>query len=310
MLPKIISNITLAFIAIVVLYTLAPLFKDILDSIFNSNRPKKKSHSKEEFDEMVKRKIERMSMSGGAQGVKGQSGQGPKERSFLSYFKEKDLFSSPEDEQFFEGMNSSMQWGDFQEAKKILNQIENDFEIIDKSASEGINQFIKSIYNKETLLSLKKLNGGKIDKQSFLSLASTLFVFRHINQIKSKRFADQNQLLLILNLAAIKDTKAKIKLIESYINAEAIDSIKESPILYRDLISGLNKTFDQLYPLLPLKTEKLEKEFNNLSESDRKKKYKKLVQIYHPDKWHGDLKSQAIDDRLRENFNLIQKLYK
>lgn len=310
MLPKIISNITLAFIAIVVLYTLAPLLKDLFDDIFSPNKPKKKSHSKEEFDEMVKRKIERMSVSGGAPGLKGSETPQSSQRSFLSYFKEKELFASKEDESFFDGLNSSMQWGDFKEANIILDRVRMDFTIIDDKAIQGINQFIKSIFNKENLLSIQKLNKGKIDKDSFLSLAQTLFVFRHINQIENKRYKDQDQLILMMNLSILKDSKTKIKLIDDYLSGKSLNSIKEKNIFYRSLIAKINDTFDKIYPLFPLNTQKLDDEFKNLDENDRKKKYKKLVQIYHPDKWHGELKSSEIDSRLRENFNLVQKLYK
>ncbi|EQC51611.1 DnaJ domain protein, partial [Bacteriovorax sp. DB6_IX] len=39
------------------------------------------------------------------------------------------------------------------------------------------------------------------------------------------------------------------------------------------------------------------------------KEYKKIVSLYHPDKWNYYNKTDSIDKRLRENFNIIQKSY-
>ncbi|WP_412463119.1 hypothetical protein [Halobacteriovorax sp. RT-2-6] len=309
MLPKIISNITLAFIAIVLAYMLAPLFKEFFDGIFNPHKKSNKSHSKEEFDEMVRRKIERMSATGNSNSTQATGAKTTKgsQRTFLSYFEEKKMFASNEDLNFFIGLQSSLQWGDFKEGEEILNLLRKDFKFDKEELSPLINPFIKSFFCKEELLKVAKLNKSSLSKESFLSAATTAFFFQNIERIEHKRF-NKLTLKLLIALSTIKSDRVAI--LEGFIRSEEISLPIKKDSLFTSLTKKMNSSYDEIFALFPIDENKLSDEFSSLKEeSDRKKKYKKLVQTYHPDKWQAELKSKIIDDRLNENFNKIQNIY-
>ncbi len=311
MLPKIISNITLAFIAIVVIYTFAPIVKDILESIFKPNRPSKKSIGQREFDEMVQRKIERLSQNGGVIGATGNKESKKQQRTFLSYFIEKKMFESEEDEKFYQGLISSMQWGDFPEAQKILKMVSANFSYNEKEAAQFINPLIKNLFNKESLLALSKINKGKLSKEAFIEYAATSFIYEHKDLLKHKLYSSE-QLDLLLEYSSLSSNgDKKSKLLEDYITSGRVVFNTKKACLYKSLISNLNQCYDELYPLFPIDKNELRQEFkNHKEESEQKKKYKKMVQIYHPDKWHNKFKSSVIDGRLNEQFNIVQDVYK
>lgn len=305
MLPKIISNITLAFIAIVLVYMLAPLFRDMLGGIFNPSRPKKKSHSKDEFDEMVKRKIERMSITGQqTEAIKETSKNS--NRTFLSYFDEKNLYSTQEDKVFFNGLLSSLQWGDFPGQDEIIEQLKKDYHFNADEIRALLNSNFKEVFKKEHLLKITKITNDKLSKKDFLSYASMNLLRSYNANFKHKRYDDKIYNLLTSYILK----KDKLDVIESYINntlANCTDSIN---ILYVNFHKKLNKSYDELFPIIEIDSQKIRKEFKSIEDKDqRKKKYKKQAQVYHPDKWHNAHKSQIIDERLNENFSNIKEIF-
>ncbi|EPZ49896.1 DnaJ domain protein [Bacteriovorax sp. BAL6_X] len=309
MLPKIISNITLAFIAIILAYMLAPLFKEFFDGIFNPHKKTNKSHSKEEFDEMVRRKIERMSISGSSAPAESQSSKSTKSghRTLLSYFEEKQMFASEEDLKFFQGLLSSLQWGDFKEGEEILNRLRKDYKFDKEELNALINPFIKQFFTKDELLKLGKINQSKLTKEAFISYATTMFLFQNLDRIEHKRY-ENNVHIFLINYST-KSTN-HVGVLESFIKDELITLPKRYEALFESFTKKINASYDELFAILPIDESKLTVEFSSLKdESDRKKKYKKLVQTYHPDKWSTKFKSKIIDDRLNENFNKIQNIY-
>ncbi|MGI4992413.1 hypothetical protein ACRXCV_07280 [Halobacteriovorax sp. GFR7] len=309
MLPKIISNITLAFIAIVLAYMLAPLFKEFFDGIFNPHKKTNKSHSKEEFDEMVRRKIERMSVSGSSSSTDSQLSKSTKggQRTLLSYFEEKQMFATDEDLKFFQGLLSSLQWGDFKEGEEVLNRLRKDYKFDKEELNALINPFIKQFFSKDELLKLSRINHLKLTKEAFISYATTMFLFQNLDRIEHKRY--EKNILTFLITYSTKSTN-HVETIESFINNEKISLPKRNEALFESITKKINTSYDEIFAILPIDESKLSDEFSSLNEeSDRKKKYKKLVQTYHPDKWSTKFKSKIINDRLNENFNKLQNIY-
>ncbi|MFG1486606.1 hypothetical protein [Halobacteriovorax sp. RZ-2] len=309
MLPKIISNITLAFIAIVLAYMLAPLFKEFFDGIFNPHKKTNKSHSKEEFDEMVRRKIERMSVSGSSAPSESQTSNSTKngQRTLLSYFEEKQMFATDEDLKFFQGLLSSLQWGDFKEGEEILNRLRKDYKFDKEELNALINPFIKQFFSKDELLKLGKVNQSKLSKEAFISYATTVFLFQNLDRVEHKRY-DKNILTFLIAYSA--KSANQVEIIEGFINQEQISMPRRNEALFESMTKKVNASYDELFAIFPINESKLSGEFSSLNEeSDRKKKYKKLVQTYHPDKWSTKFKSKIIDDRLNENFNKVQNIY-
>ncbi len=123
MLANISSKIIVAVIAIIVLYTLAPLFKTILDDLF-FKKSKKKSYTESEFDEMVNRKKEQLS---GRNTSKGQAlSLDNKVRDELDSLYDIGFFRTESDFNDAKEFKKELQWGTgdhYTILKEILNRL-------------------------------------------------------------------------------------------------------------------------------------------------------------------------------------------
>jgi curved DNA-binding protein CbpA len=324
MLPKLFSNIILAVIAILVLYTFAPLIRDILGSLFGSSSNKKRSMSKNDFDEMVRRKAEQMSSTNR------QSDHGPASvrskgtRTEWDYLVEKNYFASKEDQEELENLKKSLEWGSDPQLEKIKVEIEKQLAI--EIDSMAFNKVVKETLSKNKILELfpnKDLSiesyKGKLGLELFINTLNSAedqkYKFYSALSKKLQVSKDALDILLKVSLCKLEDS-AIVTQIEAYIDGELSPLQGKSLQLseysnIKQIISTLKKNIDLLIPLIPLQEAEIKgKVFDQETDKELlKKKYKKVIAIYHPDRWTYFEKTDSIDKRLRENFNLIQKTY-
>lgn len=324
MLPKLFSNIILAVIAILVLYTFAPLIRDILGSLFGKSSTKKKSMSQSDFEEMVRRKTEQMS-STSRQSSTGAAGPKSKAtRSEWDYLIEKNYFASDEDIEVLESLKKSLEWGSDPKLEEIKVEIEKSLSI--EIDSQLFNRIVKENLSKNKILELYPNKDLSLDSfKGKLSLEVFTKVLDSDEETKYKLFSslsrklmiskDAIEILLRISLGKLEKT-AQVTQIEAYIDEELSPLQTKSLHFsdYKDLkqvLSILKKNIDLLVPLIPLQEAEIKgKVFDKETDKELlKKKYKKVIAIYHPDRWTYLEKTDSIDKRLRENFNLIQKTY-
>lgn len=320
MLPKLLSNIILAVIAIVVLYTLAPLIKEFLNSF--TGKKSKKSMSKNDFDEMVRRKSEQL--ASGATPSRSQAAGPTKStstRSEWDYLVEKGYFESDEDRESIQKLKKALEWGVDPSIEKIqksylkltgVKEISPDFNSIlnlcltknkvlenfpkkEITYDKFVDKFLVELYFKELQSSPTPI----IDALSKKLRLSSLAVFAIIKITILNKSEDKSLSALDLFIEG-----EEVTLSEKLLLTANEDSLK-------DLIIKIKKNIDIIIPLQALKEKEIKnKIFSN--EKDKtllKKTYKKVIAQFHPDRWTFFSKSELVDKRLRENFNLVQKTY-
>lgn len=328
MLPKLFSNIILAVIAIFVLYTFAPLIREIFGGIFGTqNNKKKKSVSDSDFEEMVKRKQEQLSSTGRIPSQMGKTKETKTNRSEWDYLEEKGYFDSEDSATYFKDLKKSLDWGLDQSSQKTLTKISKDIgiEISEATFMKALKKaltkkFILENFDKQTLnpqnfqkkLSLICLDDYLGDEENFEN---------YMKSLSRKLLLDYDAIPLLIQTVIYNGKEDLIvSEIEEYIENQTtnlehqnfskfIQSHKVKDI--QDFEKLLKKQIDIILPLVPLDEKNAKVEFfSDTSDKDLlKKKYKKIVSLYHPDKWNYYYKTDSIDKRLRENFNIIQKSY-
>lgn len=319
MLPKLISNIILAVIAIFVLYTLAPAIKDFFSDLFGKG--KKKHMSKQEFDDMVQRKVDQLSGGNSLGTVSSLSKSSPaKIRTEWNYLEENDYFPTPEDNSDLKKLKDSTQWGAGDEIENIVKEFQKATGI---SLEETvINKYVKIYLSKKEIIKLFPNKG--ITLKDFIDKLNLIIVIDKINQsdtelcaILAKKLNLNNELLQLLCQITVNKQLDRewLSSIEEFIESGSI-AVNLGQAQYKistvsDLLKMLRKNLDIVIPLKALtKKEVKDKIFANEKDKELlKKKYKKLVSIYHPDKWSYLDKTTVIDERLRENFDLVKKVY-
>jgi len=319
MLPKLFSNIILAVIAIFVLYTFAPLLKEILGSIFGQGSNKKKSLDKNEFDEMVRRKADQMSSVARNQGI-AKSGKKKTSRNEWDYLIEKKYFASDEDLNYLQDLKKSLEWGANENTNSLKKNIEKSLSL-ELSDSIFTSTLRKALTKNSILDTFPSKN---ISKESYNSKFGVLCFIEILNSNKDdlyqslskKLIIDVNAIEILLKVSLLPNKDGLINHLEAYIDNEELtldlnalglkkfESIKE-------ILNTVKKNLDTVIPLIALNKKSIKSDiFNNQKDKDLlKKKYKKVVSIYHPDKWSYFDKTESIDKRLRDNFNLIQETY-
>jgi hypothetical protein len=315
MLPKIFSNIILAGIAIFIIYTMAPLFTDMF-----GKKKKKKSMSKEDFDDLVQRKIDQMSgNTNNPLTDKKSKGGAKKERSELDYLAEKSIFISEQDKDEIIELKKELQWGNGQGISRFQDSFKEEFGT--EFDTSTLTSLLRNVLTKEFLL-----NKFKKDELSFTNLiylvnnSHFLTLLSNDNEEILKALSKKLSMSRACVKLAVKLTlcKSPEAALEDYIDGQVITIIDDEIKLFLDhntlksskeLISIIKSKIDIVLPLEDITNKEASSYFNGEDKDIDKKKYKKLVSLYHPDKWTHYEKSNKIDQRLRENFDHIQKLY-
>lgn len=316
MLPKIISNITLALIAIFIIYTIAPLFKEYLLTLFGA--PKKKDYDKEEFEEMVKRKTQMLSSTGRLQSSSSESSNISAPRNEFDYLIDNHFFVDDRQKDYFLELKREISWGQ----GELLDQLKT---ICTKHGIHAIEdksyvQHIKNNFSKASLLNLFPQKGITLDL-FYQNIATTLLLANLENELMLKKLSQSlmctvDQLRLIIHTTVNKEQNQDcVSLLEDYILEGKIVISELKPLknfLISDFIILLKKNLDMIIPLTKLDEDKIKQEINNKKEDPDyiKKKHKRMLSLYHPDKWTFLEKTKIIDQRLRENFDKVQTIFK
>ncbi len=310
MLPKIISNITLALIAIFVIYTFAPLLRDTFLSFFGA--PKKKNYTKDEFEDLVRRKQERMGSKIVGKGMVAENTASKPTRSEFDYLYENNFFISEEEKNNFKELRKELEWG----AGKKLTEIQK---IISKKISQDIEvePIVKKV--KETMTKsyfLESFPQKGISLSTYTSnLAFTLLISGTVDlslMAKKLQLSEDELKQIIITTIEKEQNQDWISGLEHYIETGSSDLSMINIVKtfeYEEFLAKLKKNIDIIAPLANLDDKKLRQLYNEEDKDLLKKKHKKLLTLYHPDKWTFADKSDGIDKRLRENFDKIQNEY-
>lgn len=318
MLPKIISNITLALIAMSIIYMFAPLIKDLLIDLIGGQ---KKKNNKDDFEEMIKRKTE---MLGGAGKVVTTSqpltgshqGTSTTARSDLDYLYENKYFLNTDEEKKFKELIKEFSWGTGDHINSYIKDIKSiiPFEIEDSHISNNL----KKLCTKSEILNNfpeKGISSSTISNQ----IAIKIFIELLNNKTKSlpkqilaKSLAcsiEQMELNLAVTVKKIQN-QDWLEIIENYIDGKEFFELNLTKnIKVSEFINELKKNIDIIYPMTRPDANLIESIKKEKDEDVVKKKHKKLLSLYHPDKWTFANKTSKIDQRLRENFDSIQNIF-
>ncbi|EQC45644.1 hypothetical protein [Bacteriovorax sp. Seq25_V] len=310
MLPKIISNITLALIAIFVIYTFAPLIRDFFLSFLGT--PQKKNYTKDEFEDLIRRKQERMGSTtvGSSQGQQASSVKS--KRGEFDYLTENHFFASDEEKNYFIELKKELEWGAGKRITKIQTSISKN--LSQEVDVDKIVKLVKETLTKNFLLEAFPMKGINIDK--YISHLSFIVLTRAIAdlQIIAKKLQcslEELQQNIVLTIKK-EQNQEWLASVEEYIVTGSADfsTINIVKIFeYDEFMSKLKKNIDIVAPLSFLDDKKLRQLYNEEDQDLLKKKHKRLLALYHPDKWTFAEKTDSIDKRLRENFDKIQTEY-
>lgn len=314
MLPKIISNIILAGIAIFIIYTIAPLLKEYLLVFFGA--PKKKNYSKDEFEELVKRKTEMLSVTN--RPTANTATEKAVQRNELDYLIENKYFLDDTEKNLIFELKGELNWGQGQ----LINKFKNYFIKYHLSSIEDkhLVQFLKSNSTKAGFLNLFPQKG--INLEDYFELLISKFLVENINNDNfiekiAKHFlcSPIEFKLLLITTIKIEQKQDWLNVVDDYIENKKMDNPELSlnkNIKISELMKMLRKNIDIIIPLSELEINKLEDELKNKKNDSEfiKKKHKKLLTLYHPDKWSYENKTSTIDKRLRENFEKVQLIFK
>lgn len=314
MLPKLISNIILAVIAIFVIYTIFPSLRELLLSFLG--KEKKRNVTKSDFDKMVQTRVDQLS-KGSSIGTKAtgtSSNKGKKIRTGWDYLIENNYFIDTENFERLERLRKSTEWGDGEELMDFIKTYQKHSGIelnetvltrevkLSLTKNEIIKNFPKKNISFETFKDMvilkifcENVNNSKASSLSLLAKKLGL-------KIEEVQYLLNISILKRLNLDWKNEVEAYINKITTTTNQQNLVKSYES---VQQLTQDLTKNLDIIIPLKPIK-----QAFRDIIDPVLiKKKYKKLVSIYHPDKWIFLEKSPIIDQRLRENFDFIKKAY-
>lgn len=311
MLANISSKIILAVIAILAVYTFAPLIKSLLDSIFIGGK-KKKNMSRSEFDEMVDRKIQQFSGKATLDPMMG-GGANSSVRDEIDSLHGLKLFKSDSEYKNFKELKKELQWGSGDNFHIIKEKLKRShLEVSDAD----ISNMAKSLLKKKYLLDLFKKGTGTLS--AFIDCVVLNMILKKANGGDISTFKAYkmsiNEIKTIISI--VLNPKHGEAIIDDYLNdieASKFDlpfisqKISNINILDREV----NKTVSIFEPLIERDSQYFDKKFFKVKDDEKRVKslYKKLVQLHHPDKWNHFDKSKAITDRLNFNFNNLRNAY-
>ena len=311
MLANISSKIIVAVIAIIVLYTLAPLFKTLLDDLF-FKKPKKKSFSESEFDEMVSRKKEQLS---GRDSMKDQALTSNKNvRDELDSLYDIGFFKSESDFKDAKDLKKELQWGTgdhYTLLKEILKRLNCE---VDDSA---ITTTSKKVLKKKNMIN--SFCKGQCDTNSIYELiALNVLLDQYRNSDNDKIFKNyrlNKKELCTLILLSIEPESLDMT-INDYVSGSSNEELN-LPIFNKkmnslnQLFTSMDKNLSLFEPLIKRDKKYFSQKFYHVKDDEIKTKslYKKLVQLHHPDKWSYVEKTSLIAKRLNENFNNLRDAY-
>ncbi len=311
MLSNITSKIILAFIAIFLVYTFAPIIKSMIDGIFF--KKKGKSLSQSDFDDMVNRKMQQLSRSNNPKNqLPTDNILRPKDSS-LSKSK---VFKDEKQLKLFIKLKKDLQWGTGEYEVNIQNKLLRHGVDIEATS---ITNYLKKITSEEFLTN--KFRKKKIDLDHLYDYVALQLIIKNIFEFNDNKSLNVFNLDIKLTreisyITLLKSTKPIEKLVKRFVKGEidiSIDEALDSHLFlsFKEFKNECEKTINMIDALIPRDENYFLIQFNSVDDNKEKHKslYKKLVQHHHPDKWSHLNKTDEITTRLNENFHNLQSAY-
>lgn len=311
MLSNITSKIILAFIAIFLVYTFAPIIKSMIDGIFF--KKKGKSLSQSDFDEMVNRKMQQLS---GSKNTQNQLPTDNIHRPKDSPLYKNKVFKDDKQLKLFLKLKKELQWGTGDYEVNIQNKLLKygvDAEVT------LITNFLKKVTREEFLID--KFKKKKIELDQLYDYVALQLIIKNIfefnDNISLNIFnLDINLTRKIAYITLLNGTKPIERLVKSFVKDEIDISIDEALsshlfLSFKEFKNQCEKTINMIDALIPRDENYFLVQFNSVDDNKEKHKslYKKLVQHHHPDKWSHLNKTDEITKRLNENFHNLKSAY-